>query len=115
MDFQMVFSGKYDNESWVDYKKELKVFLKDCFDHHDSNGELDSDLIKKVEVALNIIIGFSEQYSIDQEAISFIANKLKKPIVTAFFSMNEFKEVYNKVEFEQLWEKLEKSKIEWVT
>jgi hypothetical protein len=63
----MAFNGKYDNESWIDYKKELKVFLKDCFDHHDSNGELDSDLIKMVEVALNIIIGFSEQYSIDQE------------------------------------------------
>lgn len=52
--------------------------------------------------AVGAILGNGEQYSIDQEAISFIANKLKKPIVTAFFSMNEFKEVYNKVEFEQL-------------
>jgi len=63
----MVFNGKYDNESWIDYKKELKVFLKDCFDHHDSNGKLDSGLIEKVEDALNIIIGFSGQYSNDQE------------------------------------------------
>jgi hypothetical protein len=63
----MAFNGKYDNESWIDYKKELKVFLKDCFDHHDSNGKLDSGLIEKVEDALNIIIGFSGQYSIDQE------------------------------------------------
>jgi hypothetical protein len=63
----MVFKGKYDNESWVDYKEELKVLLKDCFDHYDDNGKLDSDLIIKVENALNKIIGFSKEYSVDQE------------------------------------------------
>ncbi len=64
---KMIFNGKYDDASWVEYKKELKIILKDCFDHYDTNGVLDSDLFEKVETALNIIIGFSDEYFIDQE------------------------------------------------
>jgi hypothetical protein len=96
----MFFNGKYDDNGWIEYKKELKDFLKDCFDHHDSYDALDPERIEGVKSALNIIIGFSNQYSNDQEEWT----NLHKYLNSLYVGIPENIEMA-KADFYQLYEK----------
>lgn len=69
--------------------------------------------------AVGAILGGRQQFLINQDAVTFVAERLKKPMITNFLSKIKSEKVYNREELEKIFEdpvfsELEKKQLDYI-